>query len=61
MKKVSELTRPVLPTTTKEGNDRVITEVSLSNRLTISETERGIIARMDRCTPDNELKIRGFQ
>lgn len=31
------------------------------NRLNVSETERGVLARMNRCTPDNELKIRGFQ
>ena len=60
MKKVSELTRPVLPTTTKEGNDRVITEVSLSNRLTISETARSVVREMNKNTPANELLIRGW-
>ena len=58
--KVSELTRPVLPTTTKEGNDRVITEVSLSNRLTISETARSVVREMNKNTPANELLIRGW-
>jgi hypothetical protein len=60
MKKVSELTRPVLPTTTKEGNDRVITEVSLSNRLTISETAKSVLREMDKNTPSNELLLRGW-
>lgn len=59
MKKVSELTRPVLPTTTKEGNDRVIINVSLSNQLNFSETSRGIVTRMNLNTPDNENTIRG--
>jgi len=53
-------TRPVLPTTTKEGNDRVITEVSLSNRLTISETARSVLREMDKNTPANELILRGW-
>ena len=50
----------VTGTAKNQNTNPVITEVSLSNRLTISETERGIIARMDKCTPDNELKLRGW-
>jgi len=31
------------------------------NRLNVSETGRGVLTRMNICTPDNELKIRGVQ
>jgi len=31
------------------------------NRFNVSETGRGVLTRMNICTPDNELKIRGVQ
>lgn len=61
MKKVSELTRSSVTNCQEDTGSRDNNYYSLSNKLNFSETERGIIARMDRCTPDNELKIRGWQ
>jgi len=61
MKKMNE-TRPEGTTTAKkEAESRDNKQYCFLNRLNVSETERGVLARMNRCTPDNELKIRGFQ
>ena len=45
---------------------KVVSEMSQQkycflNGLNVSETGRGVLTRMNRCTPDNELKIRGVQ
>lgn len=61
-KSVSEKSRPEgTPTAKKEAESRDNKQYCFLNRLNVSETERGVLARMNRCTPDNELKIRGFQ
>lgn len=60
-KSVSELSRQNVNNCQEDTIDRDNKQYCFLNRLNVSETERGVLARMNRCTPDNELKIRGFQ
>lgn len=60
-KSVSELSRQNVNNCQEDTIGRDNKQYCTLNRLNVSETERGVLARMNRCTPDNELKIRGFQ
>ena len=60
-KSVSELSRQNVNNCQEDTIGRDNKQYCFLNRLNVSETERGVLARMNRCTPDNELHIRGFQ
>ena len=60
MKKMNE-TRPEVNNCQEDTGSRDNNYYSLSNRMNFSETSRGIVTRMNLNTPDNELKIRGWQ
>jgi len=58
MKKSSQ-SGHVSGTAKNQNESPVINDISLSNRLTVSDTERGVFRRMNECTPANELLLRG--